>query len=238
MIKSCQWKLITFISLFLAGGKSDNKISSVCPLFFSFSNIELHIIVLRKNKGSRFPRVHGNKVYIRACRRRPKILSGGLIYRQGCSQGRHALGPCHFPHRFSVACAKAVVKLGGAVSKTHLFLCFHKTHAPRMMTELLLPPWCSHCSLSTIQRRKHPQAQFFLSATPFWGGVPEQVVWWIIPWFEIYDMNLLFTYSVPLSLWMIQTLALNWLATNLWKSWKHRRTSFLCLSMYTQVMRV
>jgi hypothetical protein len=36
----------------------------------------------------------------------------------------------------SPACAKAVVKLGGAASKTHLFLCFHKTQAPKMMTEL------------------------------------------------------------------------------------------------------
>jgi hypothetical protein len=35
----------------------------------------------------------------------------------------------------SLACAKAVVRLGGAASKTHLFLCFHKTQAPRLMTE-------------------------------------------------------------------------------------------------------
>jgi hypothetical protein len=35
----------------------------------------------------------------------------------------------------SLVCAKAVVKLGGAASKTHLFLCFHKTQAPMMMTE-------------------------------------------------------------------------------------------------------
>jgi hypothetical protein len=36
----------------------------------------------------------------------------------------------------SLACAKAVVKLGGAASKTHLFLCFHKIQAPKKMTEL------------------------------------------------------------------------------------------------------
>jgi hypothetical protein len=39
------------------------------PFFLKYAR-ELRIIVLRRNKGGRSPRVHGNKVYIRAYERK------------------------------------------------------------------------------------------------------------------------------------------------------------------------
>jgi hypothetical protein len=76
-------------------------LTSSLTFFLKYAG-ELRIIALRRKKGNRSPRVHIDKDYTRAFARkgkRHKALSRGVVKPlERARQGRHALGPGHFPH--------------------------------------------------------------------------------------------------------------------------------------------